>query len=71
MTKDEAPKSCECVPPTGHGSDCPVRLLEERQAFEELLRKEKREAHRFSRSEYEQEQRRRIDENTDIYLRLK
>lgn len=72
-------KGCNCVPSGSgtlaeveHEQLCPLKLQgEEREAFNDLLRKEKREAHRFSRSEYEQEQRRRIDENTDIYLNLK
>lgn len=80
--REERPRNkrgCNC-PPQGEGTlaeieherDCPLKLRgEEREAFDDLVRKEKREAHRFSRSEYEQERRREIDVNTEIYLNLK
>lgn len=59
-----------------HTEECKFRLwweaMEDRaESFDDLVRKEKREAHRFSRSEYEQEQRRKLDANTEIYLNLK
>lgn len=77
--RDNQPRNthtgCDCLPKVNpldqaiHDDTCPLRLRgEEREAFEDLVRKESRSGYRSS---YDEGQQGLLDENTAIYLELK